>query len=219
MLLNLRYFFISIGVFACIFVSAAGMAEEKKNKPPPKSDDPFGDLFGGSETAPSDSNALDEIRKASQEIKRGKKESVLAPKESELDQEINIALKDVFAAQRIVIHPKRGCEPAGRKKVKITTLTFDTLPAQGPPLVVCLTLESTAGREVRISTSIVGPRRKKISRAESTINFRNLKKVDHVMEYPPSQISKPGLYEYVVDIEGKTLGRLSLFSVVIDEDL
>ena len=210
---------IQIFFASLVTCSIPALAQDKPKKPESGNADPFGDLFGDPAPASGETSSLDAIEKASKAITRDEQGGGLKPKETEDTGDLSVQLVRALAAPRIYVHPKRGCEPAGRKKKKTEMLRFEALPAQGPALVVCLVLESKVGRKASISTAIVGPRKKRVSKSESTINFGKSVQVNHIMEYPPAIYKNPGQYEYVVDIEGKTVGRIPLYTVIIDDEL
>lgn len=193
---------------ALALASTAG-ADEKK-----KGDDPFADLFGDS--LKSDKKQED-LKAVTGQVKADTSTGGLKVKEVESKGGDKIELVRVFAAQKIRIHPKRGCEPADRQKTRVRELTFNEVPITGPAYAVCLTMRSGLSRPVRMTTFIVDPRKKKIGRAETSIDFRGKPQVDHVMEFPALRYDLPGKYEYWVEVEGKKVGGLYLLDVIVDD--
>lgn len=179
-------------------------------------DDPFGDLFGDSLN--SEGSSIDKLRDTTKDIKVKSKNDALAPKSAETGGDGKIELVKAFAASRIRVHPKRGCEPTDRRKTKLRQLTFNELPIKGPAYAVCLRLNSAVGREVRLTTAIVDARNRKIARAESVVSFRGKRSVDHVMEFPAATYRLEGQYEYLVEVEGEEAGRLPLLVVKVSDD-
>ena len=205
-----------------LIAATQGLASNPGDTPPkPKEtdSDPFGDLFGEDDNESDEVNALDNLRRATQSIDKAKTGNTLVPKEAEKNTRASYHSAMAFAADRIYVHPKKGCQAAGRKKKKVGELRYERLPVEGPPLVVCLQLKSNVNRKVSVSLSITDPRRKKVSFARSTLNFTGQESVEHIMEYPPSVYRNPGQYEYVIDVEGKTIARVPLYKVIIDDNL
>jgi len=179
-------------------------------------DDPFGDLFGDS--LKKGGSNIDALRDTTKDIKTKQKGDALAPKEEETGGDAKIELLSAFAAQKIRIHPKNGCEPTDRKKTRLRELTFNQLPFKGPPYAVCLRMSSGLGREVRLTTAIVDARNRRVARAESVVSFRGKRSVDHVMEFPAAEYRLEGQYDYLVEVEGEEIGRVPLLVVKVVDD-
>lgn len=188
--------------------AASALAEEPKKK---GDDDPFGDLFGDS-LGGSDKGAGD-LKDLTKDVHKEDHKKGLKPKSVEIKDKATISLVRVFAAERIRMHPKRGCEPADRDRTKVTEMTVEDVPSPIPPFAVCLTLSADAYREMRITTTVVSPKNRKIGRAESVVDFRGKPTVDHIMTFPSLEVKQTGQYFYAVDIDGKPAGRLPLFEV------
>ena len=108
--------------------------------------------------------------------------------------------------------------PADRARTRVRELTFNELPIVGPDYSVCLRLRSDLGRQMRMTTFIVDPRKKKIGRADTSIDFRGKKEVDHVMAFPALRYETQGQYKYVVELEGEPAGELDLLVVEIEDE-
>lgn len=208
------------GVLVLLASSGDASAVQKEStQQKDTTDDPFGDLFGDSEESSPDSDPINALRRATQSIDKTKQGKTLVPKDAAVKTKASYSTMSAFAANRIYIHPKKGCQPAGPKKKKISILRYERLPVEGPPMVVCLQLKSNVGRKVSVALSITDARRKKVSFARSTLDFTKKEFVEHIIEYPPSVFKNPGQYEYVIDVEGETIARLPLYKVIIDDDL
>lgn len=206
--------------FALVTLIAAllalpALAEDKKDKGKGKGGDPgnFDDLFG----APPPKNNLEEMKKATQGVGNKTDSSGLAPKEDESDPNAGVQLLKVFAAEKIAQDKKLGCQPGGRDKKKLVDWTFDEVPAKANVgFEVCLTLASKAGREMNMSVSIVDARNQRVAKAADVIDFRGRPKIDHVLEFPAPTFKNAGQHFYVVDLDGKEVGRLPLFVVNLE---
>jgi hypothetical protein len=193
--------------------ASLSLADEPKKDP--KKDakaDPFGDLFGETKEGPG----MTDLKAATGEIDANAKSKGLTPREAIVDENAGVELVRVFAAERIVIHRERGCEPGDREKTKLKFIEFSEVPTKGPSYSVCVTLKSRAGREMRIATSIVDPKNHRVARSESVVSFRGKTTIDHVMEFPVVEYKLAGPYQYVVDIDGKEAGRMPLLEIRVD---
>lgn len=196
------------GMLAWLGHGADAAAGDKKSKPSPVNID---DLFGAPPAKPS---GLDAMRKATEEVEAKGHTDDLAPRSADIDKEPEVAFTGVFAATKIEHDRRLGCRPTGRDRIKISHWTFNELPARGPQnFEVCLHLTSSVGREVKLSMAIVDMRNQRVARGEDVVNFNGRAKVDHVLEYPAPLFKLPGQYFYVVDVEGKEVARLPLFTV------
>lgn len=202
-------------VSSLVVALAAGsaFAQDKKKK---KSDAKVDALFG--DTGPSKPSAMDDLKKATDGMSAsGKTDQGIAPKANVVDENAPIQVIKAFAAAKIVSDPKLGCQPAGRpgsqEKQKLVEFLYDEVPVKGPAFEVCVTLNSKAGREVRMSVAVVDPRGAKIAKAEDVVSFANAQRLDHVLEFPAVTFKNAGQHFYVVDIEGKEAGRVPLFMV------
>ncbi len=160
--------------------------------------------------------SLDALKNAANDVAHKEKKG-LAPKTNTIDDEAKVQFFTAFAAEKIVIDKKLGCQPGGRDKKKLTYFAFDEVPAEGVAFSICVTLQSKAGREVAMSAAIVDPRNAKISRAEDVVDFRGRSaRIDHVLDFPAPVFKVPGPYVYLIEIDGKEAARLPLFEVKID---
>lgn len=197
-----------------VVVTAAGLllalpalGEEKKKKDPN-----FDDLFGAPPA--KGSGSLDAMKKATEGVNTKTSSGTgLDAKVGTIDNEAGVQLLNVFAAEVVTQDKKLGCQAGGRDKKKIAYWTFDETPAKGAPFEVCLTLASKAGREMNMSVAIVDTRNQRVAKAEDVIDFRGRPKIDHVLAYPAPNFKLPGQYFYVVDLDGKEVGRLPIFVV------
>lgn len=204
--------FVVVSLLAALMVTSAA-AEEKKDKG--KGADPgnFDDLFG----TPPPKNNLDEMKKATEGVGNKTGSGGLAPKEDAADPNAGVQLLKVFAAEKITQDKKLGCQPGGRDKKKIADWTFDEVPAKANVgFEVCLTLASAAGREMNMNVAIVDSRNQRVAKASDVIDFRGRPKIDHVLEYPAPVFKNAGQHFYVVDLDGKEVGRLPIFVVNLE---
>lgn len=204
--------FVVVSLLAALMVTSAA-AEEKKDKK--KGADPgnFDDLFG----TPPPKNNLDEMKKATEGVGNKAGSGGLAPKEDAADPNAGVQLLKVFAAEKITQDKKLGCQPGGRDKKKIVDWTFDEVPAKANVgFEVCLTLASAAGREMNMNVAIVDSRNQRVAKASDVIDFRGRPKIDHVLEYPAPVFKNAGQHFYVVDLDGKEVGRLPIFVVNLE---
>ncbi len=205
--------FIVVPLLAALLVSPA-LAGDKKDKGKESKDaGNFDDLFG----APPPKNNLEEMKKATEGVGNKTGSTGLAPKEDESDPNAGVQLLKVFAAEKINQDKKLGCQPGGRSKKKLIDWTFDEVPAKADVgFEVCLTLTSKAGREMNMSVAIVDARNQRVAKASDVIDFRSRPKIDHVLEFPAPVFKNAGQHFYVVDLDGKEVGRLPLFVVNLE---
>lgn len=188
-------------------------ADDKGGKK--KQDVNIDDLFG----APPPKQNLDAMKKATEGVNtKAKTGTGLDAKVGTVDNDAGVQLLNVFAAETITQDKKLGCQAGGRDKKKIGFWTFDEVPSKGQPFEVCLTLASKAGREMNMSVAVVDSRNQRIAKAEDVVDFRGRPKIDHVLAYPAPLFKLAGQYFYVVDLDGKEVGRLPLFTVKLDGD-
>ena len=157
-----------------------------------------------------------DMKQATEGVGAGKKGDALAPKGAAVSDDAPVQLLSAFAAQHIEIDRTRGCHAAGKEKRKITSWTFDEVPARGVPFEVCLALASKAGREMQMTVAIVDMRNQRVARAEDVIDFRGKPRIDHVLAFPAPTFKSTGQHFYVVDLDGKEVGRLPLFVVAAE---
>jgi len=198
--------------------STAAFADDKKAPPPAKGGDKnFDDLFGAP-PAKGGNNNLDAMKKATDGMgAKTTKGSGLDAKLGSIDNDAPVTLLNVFAAEHIVQDKKMGCQAGGTTKKKVVEWDFDDVPAKGKNFEVCLTLTSQAGREMNMHIAIVDSRNVRIANAEDVIDFRGRQKIDHVLEYPAPMFKSAGQYFYVVDLDGKEIGRLPIFVVKVQQ--
>jgi len=200
---------VSTFALGLLLLAGPALAGEKKKDNAPD----FNDLFGA---PPAKGGGLDAMKKATEGVGTKTGGSDLAPKVGAIDNDAPVQLLNVFAAERIMQDKKLGCQPGTKDKKKVTEWQFDDVPAKGQPFAVCLTLASAAGREMNMSISIVDSRSQRVAKAEDVVDFRGRPKVDHVLEYPAPTFKMAGQHFYVVDLDGKEVGRLPLFMVKVD---
>lgn len=186
----------------------AKSAEKKKAQ-----EDPFGDLFG----APAATGGLDSLKAATQGVQKSDNNNALKPKAAKIRDGSNVSFPMLFAAERIRIDRKKGCVPATRKMIRIKEFQFSQLPAQTIPFSVCLRIASDAGRLMRMSVAMVGPRMKRVAHAESVADFTGKDELDHILDWPALQLPAPGVYHYVVDLDGKRVAKIPVFEVKVGE--
>ena len=116
--------------------AASANADDKQSKSSKK--DSAVDAFFDEPTTPK-KNAMDALQKAAGDVVRTEKKD-LAPKAAVVDDDAKVQFFQVFAAEKMVIDKKLGCQPAGRDKKKLTFFSFDEVPAEGVPMSVCVTM-------------------------------------------------------------------------------
>lgn len=200
-----------VAALVALVAVAPALAGDKKDKG--KDPGNFDDLFG----APPPKNNLEEMKKATEGVGSKTDTSGLAPKEDAADPNAGVQLLKVFAAEKIAQDKKLGCQPGGRDKKKLVDWTFDEVPAKANVgFEVCLTLTSKVGREMNMNVAIVDARNQRVAKASDVIDFRSRPKIDHVLEFPPPIFKNVGQHFYVVDLDGKEIGRLPLFVVNLE---
>ncbi|MDP2339332.1 MAG: hypothetical protein Q8O67_00120 [Deltaproteobacteria bacterium] len=206
---------VSLVVVMAALVALPALAADKKK---PKADadvDAFFDPPKDSKKATS----LDDLNKASSGMGTKEKKDGMAPKGGVVDDEAPVNLHAVFAAQKIVMDKKLGCQPAGRDKKKLTFFTFDELPQAGVPFDVCVTVSSKVGREMSMSVAVIDARNARVVKAEDVIDFRGRAgRMDHVLEFPAPMFKMAGPYQYLIELDGKEVGRLPLFEVKVNPE-
>lgn len=199
-------------LLAATLLAAPAAAEGKKKKKDAAVN--VDDLFG---PAPAKASGVDAMKKATEGVGARTTGSDLAPKVGAIDSEAGATLLGVFAAEVIAVDKKAGCSPAGREKKKLTTWTFDEVPAKaGQGFDVCLSVSSKAGREMNMSVAIVDTRNQRVAKAEDVIDFRGRERLDHVLSFPAPTFKMSGQHFYVVDLDGKEVGRLPIFTVSVE---
>jgi hypothetical protein len=190
-----------------VATSLPAAAAEKKGKKEVSVDSFF-------DPPPEKKAADDDLKKAAAGLGARDKVDTLAPKSGAVDEEAEVKLHAVFAAEVIVMDKKLGCQPGGKKRERVTYWAFEDLPETGVPFQVCLNLSSKAGRQMSTTVSIVDPRNSRIVRAEDVIDFAGRTgRIDHVIEFPATTFKMPGPYQYLVEMDGKEVGRLPIFEV------
>lgn len=164
------------------------------------------------------SEKSDDLKALSSKVKSHERRDGLGLKEKPKDVASKLSIVDAFAAELIRVDKKKGCQPAGRKKVKVTRMDLWTLPTVGPKVSVCVTLKGGLGRPAKMAVAIVDARKKKIGSAETIIEFRGRPQIDNVMEFPALRYETTGPVMYRVEIDGKLIGDFELFKVYNDED-
>jgi len=196
-----------------VIAAAAAHAEapkDKKKGAPDKAVDAFFD-----EPATPKKSSLDALQDATKGVAASEKKGLQA-KDAVVDDDARITIHGAFAAEKIVIDKKLGCQPQ-RGLTKLSYFAFDEVPAEGVPMAVCITLSSAAGREMAMTISIVDPRKSRVAKAESVVDFRGRgTKVDHIVDFAAPFFKIAGPYQYVVEMDGKEIARLPLFDVRVE---
>jgi hypothetical protein len=193
---------------AVVVTTLPAAAGDKKSKKQDVSVDSFFD------SPPETKSGDDDLKKAAAGLGAKDKLDALAPKSGNVDDEAEVKLHAVFAAETIVLDKKLGCQPGGKRHERVTYWAFDDLPETGVPFQVCLNLSSKAGRQMSMTVSIVDPRNSRIVRAEDVIDFTGRTgRIDHVIEFPATTFKTAGPYQYLVEMDGKEVGRLPIFEV------
>lgn len=210
---NNRLLGVALVALALTLAAANARAGDKQSKSSKK--DSAVDAFFDEPTTPK-KNAMDALQKAAGDVVHTEKKD-LAPKTAVVDDDAKVQFFQVFAAEKMVIDKKLGCQPAGRDKKKLTFFSFDELPAEGVPMSVCVTMQSKSGREMAISVAIVDPRNARVARAEDVVDFRNRAgRIDHVLDFPAPIFKVAGPYQYLIEMDGKEVARLPIFDVRIE---
>ncbi len=202
----------SLALVLAAVVVPAQAADKKK----PKADADV-DAFFDAPADPKKTTSLDDLHKATAGVANRETKDGMAPKGGLVDDDAPVLLHAVFAAQKIVIDKKLGCQPGGRDKKKLSYFAFDELPQEGVPFEVCVTVSSKVGREMSMSVAVVDPRNSRVARAEDVIDFRGRAgRMDHVLEFPAPTFKVAGPYQYLIELDGKEVGRLPLFEVRVE---
>ena len=65
-----------------------------------------------------------------------------------------------------------------------------------------------------MSVAIVDPRNLRVARAEDVVDFSGRAgRIEHVLEFPETTFKTAGQYFYLVEMDGKEIGRLPIFEV------
>jgi hypothetical protein len=194
-------------VVALASSSAAAVPGDKKDKKEVSVDSFF-------DTPPAKKADADDLKKAAAGLGAKDKVDTLAPKSGAVDEDAAVKLHAVFAAEVIVLDKKLGCQAGGKKRERVTYWSFQELPETGVPFQVCLNLSSKAGRQMSVTVSVVDPRNSRIVRAEDVVDFSGRTgRIDHVIEFPATTFKTPGMHHYLVEMDGKEVGRLPIFDV------
>lgn len=206
--------FAVVGLLLTLATSAAADDKGDKGKKDKKPDAAV-DAFFDEPTTPKKSS-LDALTEASKGVVN-KEQKTLAPKATTVDDEAKIQFFSVFAAEKIVMDKKLGCQPAGPEKKKLTFFSFDEVPAEGVPMSVCLTMQSKVGRSMAISVAIVDPRNARVVKAEDVVDFAGRTgRIDHVLDFPAPVFKVAGPYQYLIEMDGKEVARLPIFDVRVE---
>lgn len=201
---------------AVVVAAQTAHADDKKApaKPAAPADSAVDAFFG--DTSSAKKNNLDALKSAAEGVAVSGKKGLEA-KAAVIDEDTKVNVHAAFAAEKIVIDKKMGCQPAKNMK-KITFFAFDEVPSEGVPIEVCITLSSKAGREMALSVSIVDPRNSRVVRVnDDVIDFRGRTgKVDHIIDFPAPFFKVAGPYQYLVEMDGKEVARLPLFDVRVE---
>jgi hypothetical protein len=186
------------------------------DKPPAeKKQDPAVDAFFDAPPPPKKSS-LDALVNASKDVVN-REDKALEPKTTEVKDDVLVRFVSIFAAEKIVLDKKLGCQPGGPEKKKVTYVVADEFPYEAVPLSVCLSMQSSVGRPVAVSVAIIDPRRTRIAKAESVVDFTgHADRVDAVSDFPAPVFRMAGPHQYVVEIDGKEAARLPLFDVRVE---
>ena len=213
MSMNNRPLGVAMMALALTLAAASARADDKQSKSTKK--DSAVDAFFDEPTTPK-KNAMDALQKAAGDVVRTEKKD-LAPKAAVVDDDAKVQFFQVFAAEKMVIDKKLGCQPAGRDKKKLTFFSFDEVPAEGVPMSVCVTMQSKSGREMAISVAIVDPRNARVARADDVVDFRSRAgRIDHVLDFPAPIFKVAGPYLYLIEMDGKEVARLPIFDVRVE---
>ncbi len=213
MSVNNRPLGVAMMALALTLAAASARADDKQSKSTKK--DSAVDAFFDEPTTPK-KNAMDALQKAAGDVVRTEKKD-LAPKAAVVDDDAKVQFFQVFAAEKMVIDKKLGCQPAGRDKKKLTFFSFDEVPAEGVPMSVCVTMQSKSGREMAISVAIVDPRNARVARADDVVDFRSRAgRIDHVLDFPAPIFKVAGPYLYLIEMDGKEVARLPIFDVRVE---
>lgn len=203
-------------VVVTALLALPALADDKKK---PKADADVDAFFDAPKADTKKSTSLDDLNKAAGGVAHKENKGGMAPKGGAVDDDAPVNLHAAFAAQKIVMDKKLGCQPAGRDKKKLSFFTFDELPQVGVAFEVCVTVSSKVGREMSMSVAVVDPRNSRVVKAEDVIDFRGrTARMDHVLEFPAPLFKVAGPYQYVIELDGKEVGRLPLFEVKVNPE-
>jgi hypothetical protein len=200
-----------VALAAWALCAASSLAAPDK-PPAEKKADPAVDAFFDTPPAPKKSS-LDALVNASKDVV-SREDKTLEPKATEIKDDVLVRFVSIFAAEKIVIDKKLGCQPGGPEKKKVTYVVADEFPYEAVPLSVCVSMQSSVGRPVALSVAIIDPRRTRIAKAESVVDFTgHADHVDAVSDFPAPVFRMAGPHHYVVEVDGKEVARLPLFDV------
>jgi hypothetical protein len=209
--------FAAVATLAAVDARAVDKKPAKDGKSGGAATDSAVDAFFSAPTTTKKS-ALDDLQKAAADVGHKDKKDAMAPKAGQVDAEAEVKLHAVFAAEVITVDKKLGCQPGGKRRERVTYWSFEELPEIGVPFQVCLNLSSSAGRQMSMSVAVVDPRNLRVARAEDVIDFSGRSgRIDHVLEFPATTFKVAGKYVYLVEMDGKEIGRLPLFEVRVGE--
>lgn len=198
-----------------LLLATAALADDKGKKKKDGQKDAAVDAFFDEPTTPKKST-LDALTEASKNVGH-KEQKALAPKASTVDDDAQMQFFAVFAAEKIVMDKKTGCQPAGAEKKRLTFFSFDEVPAEGVRMSVCLTMQSKVGRSMAISVAIVDPRNARVVKAEDVVDFAGRTgRIDHVLDFPAPIFKVAGPYQYLIEMDGKEVARLPIFDVKVE---
>lgn len=120
-----------------------------------------------------------------------------------------VTVKTVFAARTIKI--KNGkCEPLPER---VKFFVAPDFPFQADRFSVCAHLEADTGRSMRMSVAVMTGRGKIIGSAESIADFTGKRRLEHAIDFPVMDFPEPGVYRYIIEIEGERVANMPLFEV------
>ncbi|MBM4281879.1 MAG: hypothetical protein FJ137_14365 [Deltaproteobacteria bacterium] len=196
-----------LALVVALAAAPVAVASDKKSKKDVSVDSFF-------DPPPAKRSDADDLKKAAAGLGAKDTTDTLAPRTGTVDAEADVKLHAVFAAEVIVLDKKFGCQPGGRRRERVTYWSFEDLPETGVPFQVCLNVSSKAGRQMSVTVSVVDPRNSRIVRAEDVIDFAGRTgRIDHVIEFPATTFKTPGMHQYLVEMDGKEVGRLPIFDV------
>jgi hypothetical protein len=200
-----------VGAALCcglLLASLAGAAE-KKAKPKDDSADLF-EALGG--TLNENKGNLGELKNATEHVGPASQQTddqPLSARQSVVTGDGKVHVKRVIAARSMTVKDGK-CVP---KPERVVFFTAPDFPFATDPLSVCAHLEGGAGRPMRMSVAIMTGRGKVIGTAESIAEFTGKTAIDHTVDFPAMRFPEPGVYRYVIDIEGERVANEPLFEV------
>lgn len=207
--------FTALWILLALGLARPAQADEKKGTKPPPQDDSaslFEALGGGlSDTG----KGLGDLIEATDEVGPAEKKRPdgLTVRKKAVAGDGKVTVVRVFAAPKIVF-VKGQCEA---KPHRVKFFVAPEFPFDAERFSVCARLAGGALRSMRMSVSITTGRGKVVGSAETIADFTGKTQIDHTLSFPALVFPEPGVYRYIIDIEGERIANLPLFEVRPDD--